>query len=317
MNTNKKETSNYLKRLAYLGALLFIFIVPRVTDYFSHKPKLWYDPNVAETGKYLSTEEKFYVTDEDQTHMGDRYLLSCELLHTPEETKNGYMYSFVDDIRQDDRKFMLISDELLPTGKYLQLDGLVSGYYLEKYKNKGGLAGKYYTVLKVTNIKKSGENRIDFAAPLERTEEPNCSVSQNGITFSLDKIEYRGPVSRVYFTLKTPADRHLIQYDLYFKSKGQMLSGTFTVGHYTPPYGISSYYSSNDIAFLPLECEPDSVYKGIMVIKTPDPGEPIYANYMYYDYTEEELLENGPPINAADEVSTMQLKYQPETSAGE
>ena len=190
MNTNKKETSNYLKRLAYLGALLFIVIVPRVTDYFSHKPKLWYDPNVAETGKFLSTEEKFYVTDEDQTHMGDRYLLSCELLHTPEETKNGYMYSFVDDIRQDDRKFMLISDELLPTGKYLQLDGLVSGYYLEKYKNKGGLAGKYYTVLKVTNIKKSGENRIDFAAPLERTEEPNCSVSQNGITFSLHKIEY-------------------------------------------------------------------------------------------------------------------------------
>ena len=316
MNTNEKETNNYLNRLVYIGVLLILFLIPKVKDYFTYKPKLWYEPSVAETGNYLSAEENFYVTDEDQIHMGDRYLLSCKLSHTPEETKNGYMYSFVEDISKNDRQFMLISDERLPTGKYLQLDGLISGYYYVKYKNKGGIAGRYYTVLKVTNIKETDGNRIDIAAPLERTEEPNCSVSQDGITFSLDKIEYRGPVSRVFFTLKTPADRYLIQYDLYFKSGGEMLSGTFTVGRYVPPYGISSYYSSDDIAFLPVQCEPDSVYNGIMVIKTPEPGEAIYANYKYYDYSEEQLLENGPPLNAADEISTLQLSYQPEETAG-
>ena len=54
-----------------------------------------------------------------------------------------------------------------------------------------------------------------------------------------------------------------------------------------------------------------------MVIKSPEPGEPLYANYKYYAYTEEELLENGPPLNAADEVSTIQLSYQPGEPAGE
>ena len=304
MNTNKKETSNYLKRLAYLGALLFIFIVPRVTDYFSHKPKLWYDPNVAETGNYLSTEENFYVTDEDQTHMGDRYLLSCKLSNKPEETKNGYTYGFVDDICHDNRQFMLISDEQLPRGEYLQLDGLVSGYYYVKYKTKGGKSGRYYTVLKVTDIKETFEKRLDAATPIERTEEPNCSVSQDGITFSLDKIEYRGPISRVFITLKTPVDRYLYQYDLYFESGGQQLSGTFSVGHYIPPYEISSYCSAEDTVFLPIKAEPDSVYHGIMVIKTPDPGEAIYANYKYYAHT-------------TDKVSLLQLMYQPEIPAGE
>ena len=280
-------------------------------DYFDYRPDLLYDPNVAETGKYLSAEENFYVTDEDQIHMGDRYLLSCRLSHTPEETKNGYVYGPVDDIRKDDRQFMLISEKELPTGKYLQLDSLVSGYFYVKYGSKGGKAGKFFTVLKVTDIKKTGENRIDFAAPLERTEEPNCSVSQDGITFSLNKIEYRGPVLRVFFTLETPEDRPLMQYDLYFESSGQKLSGTFVGSYYTPPYEISSYYSSNDIEFLPPKCEPDSVYNGIMVIKTPDPGEPIYANYKYYDYTESEFLENDPSPKA------IQLSYQPEEPAGE
>ena len=101
MNTNEKETNNYLNRLVYIGVLLILFLIPKVKDYFTYKPKLWYEPSVAETGNYLSAEENFYVTDEDQIHMGDRYLLSCKLSHTPEETKNGYMYSFVEDISKN------------------------------------------------------------------------------------------------------------------------------------------------------------------------------------------------------------------------
>lgn len=316
MNTNEKQTSEYLNLLVSFGVFLIVFLICKKTvieDYYTHRPELWYDPNVAETGNYLSTEENFSVSDENQTHMGDRYLLSCKLSHKPEETKNGYTYGFVDDVCHDDRQFMLISDEQLPTGKYLQLDGLVSGYYYVKYKTNGGISGRYFTVLKVTAIKKTGGKRIDYAAPLERTEEPNCSVSQDGITFSLDKIEYRGPISRVFITLKTPVDRYLYQYDLYFKSGGQQLSGTFSVGYYIPPYEISSYCSAEDTVFLPIEAEPDSVNHGIMVIKTPDPGEAIYANYKYYAYTKEE----GLPHNISDKVSLLQLMYQPEIPAGE
>ena len=316
MNTNEKEPSKRLNPLVSFGVFLIVFLIrqiPVIEDYYTHRPVLWYDPNVAETGNYLSTEENFYVSDDNQTHMGDRYLLSCKLSHKPEETKNGYTYGFVDDVCHDERQFMLISDEQLPTGKYLQLDGLVSGYYYVKYKTNGGQSGRYFTVLKVTAIKKTGGKRIDYAAPLERTEEPNCSVSQDGITFSLDKIEYRGPISRVFITLKTPVDRYLYQYDLNFKSEGQQLSGTFSVGYYIPPYEISSYCSAEDTVFLPTEAEPDSVYHGIMVIKTPDPGEAIYANYKYYAYTKEE----GLPHNISDKVSLLQLMYQPEIPAGE
>ena len=304
MNTNEKEPSKYLKPLVSIAVFLIIKLITTGADNNKYKPELWYDPNVAETGNYLSTEENFYVTDEDQTHMGDRYLLSCKLSHKPEETKNGYTYGFVDDVCHDNRQFMLISDEQLPTGKYLQLDGLVSGYYYVKYKTKGGKSGRYYTVLKVTDIKETFEKRLDAATPIERTEEPNCSVSQDGITFSLDKIEYRGPISRVFITLKTPVDRYLYQYDLNFKSGGQQLSGTFSVGYYIPPYEISSYCSAEDTVFLPIKAEPDSVYHGIMVIKTPDPGEAIYANYKYYAHT-------------TDKVSLLQLMYQPEIPAGE
>ena len=313
MNTNEKELSKYLKPLVSIAVFLIIKLITTGADNNKYKPELWYDPNVAETGNYLSTEENFYVTDEDQTHMGDRYLLSCKLSHKPEETKNGYIYSLVDDVRHNNRQFMLISDELLPTGEYLQLDGLVSGYYYVKYKTKGGKSGRYYTVLKVTDIKETFEKRLDAATPIERTEEPNCSVSQDGITFSLDKIEYRGPISRVFITLKTPVDRYLYQYDLNFKSGGQQLSGTFSVGYYIPPYEISSYCSAEDTVFLPIKAEPDSVYHGIMVIKTPDPGEAIYANYEYYPYTKEE----GLPHNISDKVSLLQLMYQPEIPAGE
>ena len=313
MNTTEKEPSKYLKPLVSIAVFLIIKLITTGADNNKYKPELWYDPNVAETGNYLSTEENFYVTDEDQTHMGDRYLLSCKLSHKPEETKNGYTYGFVDDVCHDNRQFMLISDELLPTGEYLQLDGLVSGYYYVKYKTKGGKSGRYYTVLKVTDIKETFEKRLDAATPIERTEEPNCSVSQDGITFSLDKIEYRGPISRVFITLKTPVDRYLYQYDLYFKSGGQQLSGTFSVGYYIPPYEISSYCSAEDTVFLPIKAEPDSVYHGIMVIKTPDPGEAIYANYEYYPYTKEE----GLPHNISDKVSLLQLMYQPEIPAGE
>ena len=313
MNTNEKEPSKYLKPLVSIAVFLIIKLITTGADNNKYKPELWYDPNVAETGNYLSTEENFYVTDEDQTHMGDRYLLSCKLSHKPEETKNGYTYGFVDDVCHDNRQFMLISDEQLPTGKYLQLDGLVSGYYYVKYKTKGGKSGRYYTVLKVTDIKETFEKRLDAATPIERTEEPNCSVSQDGITFSLDKIEYRGPISRVFITLKTPVDRYLYQYDLNFKSGGQQLSGTFSVGYYIPPYEISSYCSAEDTVFLPIKAEPDSVYHGIMVIKTPDPGEAIYANYEYYPYTKEE----GLPHNISDKVSLLQLMYQPEIPAGE
>ena len=304
MNTNEKEANNYLKAFACATVTLIIFLIIAVSEYNKYKPELRYDPNVAETGNYVSTEEYFDVTEKDQTHMGDRYLLSCEPLHTPEETKNGYIYSLVDDVRHNNRQFMLISDEQLPRGEYLQLDGLVSGYYYVKYKTKGGKSGRYYTVLKVTDIKETFEKRLDAATPIERTEEPNCSVSQDGITFSLDKIEYRGPISRVFITLKTPVDRYLYQYDLYFKSGGQQLSGTFSVGHYIPPYEISSYCSAEDTVFLPIKAEPDSVYHGIMVIKTPDPGEAIYANYKYYAHT-------------TDKVSLLQLMYQPEIPAGE
>ena len=313
MNTTEKEPSKYLKPLVSIAVFLIIKLITTGADNNKYKPELWYDPNVAETGNYLSTEENFYVTDEDQTHMGDRYLLSCKLSHKPEETKNGYTYGFVDDVCHDNRQFMLISDELLPTGEYLQLDGLVSGYYYVKYKTKGGKSGRYYTVLKVTDIKETFEKRLDAATPIERTEEPNCSVSQDGITFSLDKIEYRGPISRVFITLKTPVDRYLYQYDLNFKSGGQQLSGTFSVGYYIPPYEISSYCSAEDTVFLPIKAEPDSVYHGIMVIKTPDPGEAIYANYEYYPYTKEE----GLPHNISDKVSLLQLMYQPEIPAGE
>ena len=313
MNTNEKEPSKYLKPLVSIAVFLIIKLITTGADNNKYKPELWYDPNVAETGNYLSTEENFYVTDEDQTHMGDRYLLSCKLSHKPEETKNGYTYGFVDDVCHDNRQFMLISDEQLPTGKYLQLDGLVSGYYYVKYKTKGGKSGRYYTVLKVTDIKEKNKKRLDAATPIERTEEPNCSVSQDGITFSLDKIEYRGPISRVFITLKTPVDRYLYQYDLNFKSGGQQLSGTFSVGYYIPPYEISSYCSAEDTVFLPIKAEPDSVYHGIMVIKTPDPGEAIYANYEYYPYTKEE----GLPHNISDKVSLLQLMYQPEIPAGE
>ena len=157
MNTNEKEPSKYLKPLVSIAVFLIIKLITTGADNNKYKPELWYDPNVAETGNYLSTEENFYVTDEDQTHMGDRYLLSCKLSHKPEETKNGYTYGFVDDVCHDNRQFMLISDEQLPTGKYLQLDGLVSGYYYVKYKTKGGKSGRYYTVLKVTDIKETFE----------------------------------------------------------------------------------------------------------------------------------------------------------------
>ena len=316
MNTNEKEPSKRLKPLVSFGAFLIVFLIrniPVIEDYYTHRPELRYDPNVAETGNYVSTEEYFDVTEKDQTHMGDRYLLSCEPLHTPEETKNGYIYSLVDDVRHNNRQFMLISDELLPTGEYLQLDCLISGYYYVKHETKGGKSGRYYTVLKVTDIKETFEKRLDAATPIERTEEPNCSVSQDGITFSLDKIEYRGPISRVFITLKTPVDRYLYQYDLNFKSGGQQLSGTFSVGYYIPPYEISSYCSAEDTVFLPIKAEPDSVYHGIMVIKTPDPGEAIYANYEYYPYTKEE----GLPHNISDKVSLLQLMYQPEIPAGE
>lgn len=266
---------------------------------------------VEDTG--IDNKEFFSYSEETK---GKHYQLACHPgVYT--ETKLGYLYvtfnlrspAMTDSTAHLFHKYPLagiLTDEILPDENMI-----IDGYLCGKIEHES-LAGTVVTspVLRLTGIAESGMSTMDTMAPLKSTAEPELSVEEEGVTLSVDKLEYREALNRVFMTIENNSDKDCYISNTLIVSGAEELSGLMLLGKYTPPSSLSAFIEDSDIS-VPLHIPPDTRQALTLVILPVTEDQPI-------DFTVEAY---SAPENILDaesyEIITLSVSYPGAADAAE
>jgi len=290
MDENKEKEKDkwyYFKRFTPILIFFAIAIIRFASSCAANAPKLVIEQNVVDTQEYLPEGEGFFDTND----IGKRYKLLCRIIDDPEKNWYGYFYTFVEDLRSKyDELFngftfrpALISEEELPRDRYIELECLVTGHYDVKYNNDSGKVGETFPVLKVLQVNNSDCKLIDYTAPLIKTEKINQSVSENGLTLTLDKIEYRGKLNRYFFTIESKNGRLVIITHPMIECNGIPISGISMVDVFTPDKVLEKLYEKDDeILFSNLYLENNTKQSAAIMAAPVEKGSTIKCEVNYF-----------------------------------
>lgn len=236
MNDNEQRgRSKYL--LLKLGILLLIGLVFTVIKVWNKQDKyFWIDKALVDSGIYLTAKDPVYVTPDHRENVGKHFRIVCRNLKEQRVGLKGVKILLAQDIVSGDPVALLEDEPILE--KQIEVDGLICGYY----KVEDELNRSYYLpVMRVCSYAANRQTVYELAAPVQRVETPDVCVSEQGVSLTLERIEYRGVLCRVCFTVENQSEKDLYLWDMNFQCSGKDLGGVLAGSNYRPPYGISSY----------------------------------------------------------------------------
>lgn len=287
MDENKeKDKWYYSKRFTPILIFFAIAIICFASSRAANAPNLVIEQNVVDTQEYLPEGKGFF----DTNNIGKRYKLLCRIIDDPEKNWYGYYYTYVADLRSKYEIFngftfhpALISEEELPRDRYIELECLVTGHYNVKYNNDSGKVGETFPVLKVLQVNNSDCKLIDYTAPLIKTEKINQSVSENGLTLTLDKIEYRGKLNRYFFTIENKSGRIVIITNPMIKCNGIPISGISIANGFAPDKVLEKLYEKDDeILFSNMYLENNTKQSAAIMAAPVEKGSTIKCEVNYF-----------------------------------
>ena len=201
---------------------LTIVLVGLITYALAHQrgefrqPEVHLEPQVEDTGIYLSREESLFDGSGKLNCYGKHIVLVTRL--KPLDADDGkfehnygeHWYGPARDFNDSDRTYVLRSGEELPKADldtYLEVDGIVSGYLLRPIDSKSGAASVSYPILKISSIRRG--TLLDLVSPAVFEARPNLSASDAGITLTLDAITYRSKLAVAQMNLKNDSEWHV------------------------------------------------------------------------------------------------------------
>ena len=236
-----EENGGCLNALIKYGVLfLVILCVGLIRFWFTKDESFWIDRNVADTGIYLTAEDSTYVTKLDKENVGKHFCIVCKV-PKQQRVRGNRLYFPAQDIVSG-RTFALLADEPLE-GRQIEVDGLLCGYV------EGETIGNrttFYPVMRVCSYEANDQTAYELTAPVQRTEAPEIRVSGQGITLTLERVEYRGVLCRVCFTVENHSGERLYLREMNFRCGEEDLGGSLVVNRYVPPYQISKYLQGAD-----------------------------------------------------------------------
>lgn len=262
MMNDYEENGGCLNVLLKYGVLfLVILCVGLIRFWFTKDDSFWIDKNVTDTGIYLTAEDSTYVTKQDEENLGKHFCIVCKIPEA-QRLKGDYLYGPVQDIVSG-KTFVLLSDEPLKR-QQLAVDGLLCGYIEgEKIGNRTTI----YPVMRVCSYEANDQTAYELTAPVQRVETPEISASGQGVTLTLERVEYRGVLCRVCFTVENHSGERLYLREMKFRSGEKDLGGTLVVTNYVPPAQISKYLQgSNDVLPLLVFSDGDSTHAELSIL---------------------------------------------------
>ena len=282
-----------------------------------------------ETGEFLPEDTKIYVDENGGSMLGKHYHLSCipvipenRILgqsSTCSETDKGYLYVPYESLATG-QSVALLSDTKIPSPeKYHAFEAVVCGYY--KHKDTS-VSTSIYPVLKVSPDSYHG-SLIDYAAPVISEVEPDESVTEDNVTLTLDKIEYRGNLSRVFLTLKNDGGSRVVIREFSLTCDGEELCGEMVGLVFNPIESLTPFYDKNDVNY-PLMIDSGQSAQGVYVIKPCTKYKPLeismdLADVRYnFDSTADEavILDDKPEIKLSYDLPEEMIRYEPSTETG-
>ena len=313
-----KKVDDDTKRMISFGVGVVITIIGYLLlSYFTGDP-LVLKKDVEDRGIWVTEGEYVHSWKSDDSDVGKHFLLTCCLEKKGEKNRHGYGYFQVTDesgrtgslsqyASKKAQKFYLLSDEQLPLHRHLEIDTLVVGYCTatDVFKQT-----HYVPVLKTVSILREGTFE-ELAEPLRSAAEPGVSARNEGVTVTLERVEYRQWVMRAFFTLENENDFSLVNYDTAFSSREKKLSGYQIGSVYSPPIQIQNYAGMMEQELPPLTLKAHQSYTCSLLLVPVEPSEPLELTVSLRYYSSEEKLK-------ALEMDSIEvhLIWQPDTGTG-
>ena len=282
---NYEENGGCLNALIKYGVLFLVILgVGLIRFWFTKDDSFWIDKNVTDTGIYLTAEDSTYVTPLGKENVGKHFRIVCKV-PKQQRVRGNRLYFPAQDIVSG-RTFALLADEELE-GRQIAVDGLLCGYVEgEKIGNRT----TFYPVMRVCSYEANNQTAYELTAPVQRVETPEISASGQGVTLTLERVEYRGVLCRVCFTVENHSGEQLYLREMNFRSGGKDLGGSLVVNRYVPPYQISKYLQGAD------EVYPNLVFSD---------GDSTHAELSILPFAPEDTLEISLVYNILDPEKTM------------
>lgn len=236
------------------------------------------DQAVQDSGIYMTDEvfesEKDRVFHEGmgERHKGEHVRIICRISAKEQQKRKGYYWYFpVKDLRRE-RYYAVISEEPIPSGQY-EIDGLISG---EQKNGKGN-----YPILRVCGAEPNKQTRFEISAALVSAREPGLRTENGGLVLTLDRIEYRGVLAQVYFTVENRGEENAYLYHMDFKTRGVSRGGALVLRSYQPPLEIRKYLTGNEDKLPSGLLKPGQLDTAILALSPIDPEDPLDLRLEY------------------------------------
>ena len=283
-----------------------------------------------ETGEFVPENMKVDIDERGGDMLGRHYLLTCapvaplndidRMNFVFSKTDKGYLYSPVKSAVTGQAFALLCDTEIPSPEKYHVLESVICGYY--KQKSMAGVTS-LYPLLRVIPDSYEG-SLLDYSALLRNEIEPAKSVTEDDLTLTLDKLEYRGKLSRIFVTLENNSETRVACNNFSVTCDGKELCGEMNGVMNFPLETLLPYYDENDVAYFPLALDPGQSVQGIYVIETCTGKKPLdlaltHAEVLYnLGSTEDELVQIGDKhvLQLSYELPEELFKNDPPTESG-
>lgn len=210
-------------KLVKYGVLLIIMIVvgagrdfwKMYSKYDSkgiERPGIYLEKDVEDTGKYVEQGEEVFVTKDDKRFVGKHVRFVTTLMKSEQyQRKHKYMCVAYDPSYADETNYVLMSDTPISqcgSPNFYEIDGIVSGHLISEVKGNLMTFRHNIPMLDIIEIREIEQSEaLEQIIPVNKTVETSVSISENGVTAFLDRIEYCEGMTRFYVRTENEGDR--------------------------------------------------------------------------------------------------------------
>ena len=201
---------------------------------------------------------------------------------------------------------MLVSEEALPKDSFSELDCLICGYYAYtpaiRYSNQS--PRDYLPVLRVSKILGLSDNKLDLLHPVQKSDEPELSVTEQGVTLTIDKVEYRGRFYCVYYSIDNQSEDKVKLSPLTVRHGVETLSGKIEDYSYKLPSQLEPYLDLSDEKLISIALPHGNKRSGIQFFMPSHSDDPLDITIKATA-----LSKNDLPISGRDDIE-LKLSYR-------
>lgn len=184
-------------------------------------PRADYSLAITDTGRYLPHDEPFYVSDSDAEVTGKRYVFVGKL--TDPFEYNGCHWYKAQSYLYPNWTCFVASEAELPAkdaDEFVRVEGLVCGFFSLPTGNKSGVVATTHPALQLREL--AHGDALEMSAPLVGRVEPSIEASsEEGVSVTLDALEYREGLTLAWVTLRNESSTRTVTGDLSATSDGR------------------------------------------------------------------------------------------------